>query len=63
MRLRHAGDVHWFLLNVRTGQRIDATSKQFDKLPDYSRACGAGFLTKRPSRRARALMKKLVWQD
>jgi hypothetical protein len=63
MRLRHEGDVHWYLFNTKTNQRLDATRSQFKTLPDYYKAVGAGFLTKSPSRRARTLMQKLVWQE
>lgn len=62
MRLRHEGDTHWFLVNTRTGQRIDPTVSQFCSVPDYSKAVGSGFLTKEPSKRAKELMKTLVWQ-
>lgn len=64
MRMRHAGDTHWFLVNTQTGQRLDATARQFGQnKPDYSRAIGTGFLTKKPSRRARDLMEVLTWQS
>jgi hypothetical protein len=42
---------------------VDPTASQFKTTPDYSRGRGRGFLTKRPSKRARALMRRLVWQD
>ena len=61
-RMRYAGDCHWFLYNRLTGQTLDATAKQFQTLPDYSQARGSGFLTKRPSKRARILMKTLLYQ-
>lgn len=41
---------------------IDPTASQFKTPPDYSKGVGAGFLTKKPSKRAREMMKKLVWQ-
>ena len=62
MRLRHGGGTHWFLLNTRTGQRLDATAAQFGSEPPYDKARGAGFLTKGPSGRARELMGRLLWQ-
>lgn len=56
-------ECHWFLLH-ENGVIMDPTRRQFGKrIPNYKRAIGSGFLTKRPSKRARALMKKLVWQD
>ena len=62
MRLRWEGDTHWFLRNVRTNQIVDATARQFDRVPDYSRAVATGFLTHRPSKRAVSLMKRMLWQ-
>jgi hypothetical protein len=62
-RIRHEGDTHWFLFNVNTGQIVDPTVKQFKTTPPYGLARGGGFLTKRPSQRARLLMKMLLWQE
>lgn len=62
MRMRWEGDTHYFLLNVNTGQRVDATVRQFARTPDYSKAVGVGFLTKKPSAKARSLMKRMLWQ-
>lgn len=61
MRMRHEGDTHWFLRH-QDGMILDPTRSQFAIRPDYSKAIGAGFLTKRPSSRARKLMHTLVWQ-
>jgi hypothetical protein len=61
MSLRHEGDTHWFLVNV-TGLILDPTVSQFKMPPDYTKARGRGFLTKQPSKRAKALMGVLVWQ-
>jgi hypothetical protein len=55
------GDTHWFLRH-RSGIIVDATASQFDKELDYSRGRGSGFLTRKPSKRARRLMEVLVWQ-
>lgn len=65
MVMRLGRDTHWFLLKKsRTGDIIlDPTVSQFKTKPDYSKARGCGFLTRRPSRRARDLMKRMVWQD
>lgn len=75
--VRHEGDVHWYLVRrlVRgVGGRneapvlmpieivLDPTASQFKTEPPYHLGRGRGFLTKRPSKRARELMKKLVWQ-
>lgn len=65
MVMRHEGDTHWFLINEKTGQRVDATAVQFRNPPseeDYSTARGCGFLTSDPSRRARSMMVRLVYQ-
>ncbi len=71
--VRHEGDVHWYLtLNVRyptpNGARmmqliIDPTEKQFKVAPPYHAGRGRGFLTREPSRRARELMDRLLWQE
>jgi hypothetical protein len=61
MVMRHEGDVHWFLKH-ENGLILDATSEQFKTKPNYDLARGTGFLTKQPSRRAKNLMERLVWQ-
>ena len=66
--IRHEGDVHWFLVYKRTTAFgvvttiIDPTGVQFTTLPDYKKGRGRGFLTKKPSKRARAMMERMVWQ-
>jgi len=57
------GGTHWFLQHRETGLIIDATRSQFTSKPRYETSRGSGFLTKGPSKRARALMKKLVWKE
>src|SRR6185312_14316546 len=47
---------------VRRSTIIDPTASQFKTPPDYSKGRARGFLTKQPSKRARALMERLVWQ-
>ena len=61
MRVNHEGDTHWFLYNVLSGQRLDATAKQFKTRPPYYKAVGCGFLTKQPSKKAAAMMETMVW--
>jgi len=61
VRQRHEGDTHWYLRHA-SGVIVDATAAQFRTPPDYRIGKGAGFLTKAPSKRARALMQSLVWQ-
>lgn len=52
---------HWFLRH-KSGLILDATVAQFNGVvPDYSKARGRGFLTRKPSKRAVALMDTLVW--
>lgn len=67
--VHHEGDTHWFLARkVLCGPSaieviIDPTAKQFKTPPPYHLGRGCGFLTKRPSKRARALMKLMLWQQ
>lgn len=61
MSMHHEGDTHWFLKHA-SGMIVDATVSQFKTKPDYNLARGKGFLTRLPSKRARALMTSLVWQ-
>lgn len=63
MVVRHEGDTHWFLIHVASNIIIDPTVSQFKSKPDYSKARGCGFLTKKPSKRAKELMHQLVWQN
>lgn len=62
MTVQHEGGTHWFLRN-RSGMILDATVSQFRRAPNYSKARGRGFLTKQPSKKAKALMETLVWQE
>ena len=63
-RMRTKRDTHWFLRHRVTGQVLDASRLQFGtRLPDYQKAVGSGFLTKTPSKRARALMEQMTWQQ
>lgn len=64
--VRHEGDVHWYLVRwARTGYEmvLDPTASQFKAPPPYHLGRGRGFLTKRPSKRARELMEKMLWQE
>jgi len=66
MRMKWEGDMHWFLLNTWTQQIIDPTKNQFKRTPRtceyFMHGIGCGFLTKKPSKPARALMDKMLWQ-
>lgn len=56
-------DTHWFLQH-KSGLILDPSRRQFGRRPvDYSEARGSGFLTKKPSRKAKALIKRLTWQE
>ena len=56
-------DTHWFLQH-KSGIILDPSRKQFGRRsPDYTLARGTGFLTRKPSKRAKALMKTLTWQE
>ena len=63
MRMQTQSGTHWWLEHA-SGVRVDATARQFGgrRVP-YSSGVGSGFLTKRPSKRARQLMETLVWQE
>ena len=70
--VKHNGDTHWYLVKhvwtafpniFYTKMILDPTAKQFKVKPDYSKGRGSGFLTKTPSKRAKELMKTLVWQE
>lgn len=53
---------HWFLKH-QTGMILDLSVRQFrGKRPNYAKAHGCGFLTKRPSARARKLLQRMTWQ-
>ena len=58
MRVRHEGDTHWFLKH-ESGVLFDLTAPQFEKTPPYADAVGSGFMTKKPSKRARALLRRI----
>jgi hypothetical protein len=62
MKTKATGN-HWFLKH-KSGLILDATRKQFPKgiVPDYTKARGIGFLTAKPSKKAKLLMEDLVWQ-
>jgi hypothetical protein len=63
MRMQTEFDTHWFLKH-ESGLILDATKSQFGReTPDYNRAVGTGFLTRGPSKRAKLLMERMVWQD
>lgn len=56
MHVRHEGAPHWYLVDPATAWVVDPTADQFAAPPDYAAGKGKGFLTRAPSKRARALM-------
>ena len=56
--VKHLGCPHWFLKH-QDGMILDLTSEQFQASVDYERAIGKGFLTQKPSKRARVLIRKV----
>lgn len=60
MFVRHEGQPHWFLWDEWQQLPIDPTASQFDTPVPYHRAKGKGFLTKEPSRRAKAVLDAIV---
>lgn len=57
-RVTHEGGTHWYLTH-RSGCVLDTTADQFCAPVPRHLARGAGFLTKRPSKRAQELMKRV----
>lgn len=58
MFVRHNGEPHWFLKDVK-GTVIDITAAQFNDSVDYSKAVGKGFLTNIPSKRTQILLNRV----
>lgn len=54
---RHEGRSHWWVRGPE-GEVLDPTAGQFRRRVPYDQGRGRGFLTKKPSGRARALAKK-----
>jgi hypothetical protein len=57
MQQRHEGRSHWWVRGPE-GEVWDPASAQFRTPVPYDRGVGKGFLTKKPSRRARALARR-----
>lgn len=57
--IRHEGSPHWFLRHA-DGTVLDPTADQFTSPPPYTLATGKAFLTKRPSKRARVVMARVL---
>jgi hypothetical protein len=58
MYIRHEGGPHWFLLSSDLAV-IDATKEQFSTAVPYALGKGKGFLTRKPSARAREVIARV----
>lgn len=58
MHMNHLGASHWFLKH-ESGAILDLTRDQFNSPLDYSKARGAAFLTRQPSKRAKKLLIRI----
>lgn len=57
-----AHQTHWYLTVAETGKIVDVTASQFSDLDVYAMyefGVGKGFLTKGPSKRARAVLDRI----
>lgn len=59
IQMRHEGVSHWALRH-ESGTIVDLTVGQFMEPPDYSKARGRGFLTKKPSKRAQKIIDAIM---
>lgn len=57
MCTRHEGSTHWWIND--NGEVVDLTAEQFETPVDYSKGKGCGFLTKKPSRRAQEVIRRM----
>lgn len=62
--VRHEGETHWYLIGPPGGfyghrHVLDVTAEQFKKPVPYGRGRGKGFLTRKPSKRAREVMRRV----
>ena len=58
IRMNHEGVSHWALIH-ESGIIVDLTMRQFKTMPNYAKAIGCGFLTKKPSKRAQLLISMI----
>jgi hypothetical protein len=58
MVIKHEGMTHWFLKHS-SGKILDITRQQFITLPDYKKGKGCGFLTRKLSKRAKKLLRRI----
>lgn len=62
MRMPLGREQHWYLKHRYWGTILDPSRLQFLREPDYSKGIRTGFLTRKPSKRAMALMEEMTWQ-
>lgn len=55
--VKHNGQTHWYLKHI-SGLILDPTATQFIDYP-YDKGKGCGFLTKKPSKRAKTILALL----
>jgi hypothetical protein len=58
VQMQHEGVSHWFLEH-EDGTIVDITAGQFEVAPKYKLGKGRGFLTKKPSKRAQAILARM----
>lgn len=57
--VKHLGASHWYLKHT-SGGILDLTSEQFQSPVAYERGGGKGFLTQKPSKRAKLLLQRIA---
>lgn len=55
--VKYKGKTHWFLKH-KSGFILDPTATQFIEFP-YEKGKGCGFLTKKPSKRAKVVLESI----
>jgi hypothetical protein len=58
VNIRHEGDSHWYLKDIRNNRFIDPTHEQFKDPVPYEQGTPKGFLTTQPSKRAQIIMDR-----
>ncbi len=61
MNVRHENSSHWYLKH-NDGMIVDITAKQFNTAVPYHLGRGRGFLTKKPSARAKKLIERINYE-
>jgi len=56
-QVEHEGQSHWFV-RTEDGEVYDPTADQFETPVPYEEGVGRGFLTKKPSRRGKAMARE-----